>query len=520
MKFKIAVIGLISVLIMLGYGQNLLQNPGFEAWTGGAPDHWLKDDSVALFQEDAIVHSGNFSAKDSFFSTEAARAELFQGLYAQPNALYRLSFWVYDNDPAGRARAGVQWFGAGSFISSYWPNTYTVDQPSWQLWTYDLPVSPSNADSVVFSIRGYDVGTPWTSAIFYVDDAYFGPPSTQPPTILRAWHAPINPGAGVAVGVYAYVVDNGTIEHDTLFYGVNGLSAPAAVSHTSAANDTFYYQIPGQSAGDTVFYYLKFIDDENVVTVSDTHAYYVGVINVRINEIYYDTPGGDSLCFIEIYGPGGTSLDGYSLVGVNGNGGADYATIGLSGHTIPGDGFFVVGDYSTVSNVDLVDSLANLQNGPDNLELRFHGITIDAVGYGTLDGWAFTGEWLPAVDVSEGRSLGRYPDGNDTDNNSVDFHDYETPTPGTANPAVGIAGQELVKDTPVFAGFVNPVRSGIRLNSLVSDQGWYPLTVYNVLGRSVVQFSGPEQRAVLPAGVYFLKLNRVVDQCVKLVVID
>ncbi len=516
---KTKVIGSIFILAMLASGQNLLQNPGFETWAGGVPDSWQHDDSVDLFQEDVIVHSGTFSAKDSFFSTTAGNAELYQGLYAQPNTLYRISFWVYDNDPAGRARAGVQWFGSGSYISSEWPNVYTVDQASWQLWTYDLAVSPSNADSVLVSIRGYDVGTPWTSAIFYVDDAYFGPPATQPPTILRTWHTPVNPGTSVSVDVYANAVDNGTIDHDTLFYGVNSIASPITLMHTYAANDTFRYQIPGQSTGDTVFYYMKFVDNEGHSSTSNTHAYYVGGPHVRINEVYYDTPGGDSLCFAEIHGPSGTNLNGYTLVGVNGNGGADYATIDLAGYTIPGDGFFVIGDAAGVANVDLVDSVANLQNGPDNVELRYHGVTIDAVGYGTLDGWVFTGEWLPTVDVSEGHSIGRYPDGDDTDNNSVDFLDYDTPTPGTANP-VGIVEQDIVSVPVSLPVFVNPVRSGIGLNTLVRERSYYPLTVYNIIGQRVLRVETIESRASLGAGVYFMRLSGASDRCVKLVVVD
>ena len=355
---KIKIIVLLAIPFALSISQNLLQNPGFESWVANMPEHWSKSDSVELFQEDVIVHSGNFSVKDSFWSTTAGDAELYQGMYAQPNTIYRISFWAYDNDPAGRARAGVQWFSNGGYVSNEWPFLYTEDSTDWQLWTYDLAPSPSNADSVRFVIRGYDVGTPWVSAIFYVDDAYCGPPSTQPPTILRSWHTPTNPGASTLSEVYVYALDNGTIDFDTLFYGVNSLGAPATLTHVSVTNDTFYYEIPGQNTGDTVFYYVKLVDNDGLSAVSDTGAYYVGAMNISINELYYDTPGADSGCFTEIYGPGMMSLDGFTLVGVNGNGGADYATIDLTGHTIPSDGFFVVGDNPDVPNVDLADSLA------------------------------------------------------------------------------------------------------------------------------------------------------------------
>lgn len=516
---RIRILCLLVMILASGSTQNLLQNPGFETWIGNMPEHWSRTDSAVLFQEDVIVHSGNFSARDSFFSTNANQAELFQGMYAQPNTLYRISFWVLDNDPAGRTRAGVQWFSGGAYVSSEWPNLYTVDSPNWQLWTYDLAVSPSNADSVRFCIRGYDVGTPWTYAIFYVDDAYFGPPATQPPTILRVWHFPTNPGSGIAVDVYGYVVDNGTVEHDTLFYGVNNLQSPLAMTHASVSNDTFQYQIPGQTTGDTVFYYIKYVDDEGLSAVSDTHAYYTGVIDMFINEFYYDTPGTDSGCFIEIFGSANTSLDGISLVGVNGNGGVDYATIDLTGHMIPGDGFFVVGEFSTVPNVDLVDSVVDFQNGPDNIELRYHGITTDAVGYGALNGWVFTGEWLPALDVEPGHSLGRYPDGADTDNNSVDFNDYEFPSPGTANPSVGIHENTLTLSQISMPVIANPVRSGVSYQIVISDAEYYPLTIYNAMGRKLQEISEPDHRLALPTGVYFIEFSNIKGCCAKMVVV-
>jgi hypothetical protein len=516
---KTSVVFLIVVLAVCGYAQNLLQNPGFETWAGTIPEHWEKDDSVELFQEDVIVHSGNFSVKDSFFSTNGGRAEMYQGIYIQPNTLYRIAFWAYDNDPAGRARAGVQWFEDTIYAGNEWPNFYTYDSAGWQLWEADLAPSPSNADSVRFIIRGYD-DPPWVGgAAIYIDDTYFGPPATQPPTVLRHWHTPTNPGASVSSEIYAYVIDNGTIDYDTLFYGVNDLNSPITLSHVSVTNDTFYYQIPGQTSGDTVFYYLKFVDDDGLIDISDTNAYIVGEFNVYINEIYYDTPGADSGCFTEIFGSGMTSLDGYTLVGVNGNGGVDYAVIDLTGQTIPGDGFFVIGDNSAVPNVDLVDTLANFQNAPDNLELRYNGIAIDAVGYGELNGWVFTGEWLPAPDVDFGHSLGRYPDGQDTDNNAVDFNDYDTLTPGTANPGVGIDENKITYGLLPMPVFASHLRSGVQFAYMTTNQAYYPLVVYNSLGQKVIEATQPGKTLILPVGVYFIRFNKTSGGSAKIVVV-
>lgn len=497
------------------FAQNLLQNPGFETWTSGMPDYWQKDDSIYIFQEDVIVHSGNLSVKDSLITQTQTSADFSQGYFAvQPNIQYNFSIWIYDNDPAGRVRQGIYWYPSGSS----WGTDYSVDSTEWQQLIFTV-TSPSDAESALVVIRAYDVATQWDGdAIFYIDDAVFEAPSTQPPVIIRTWHTPTNPGAGVLIDVYAYVTDDGTITADTLFYGINGLSSPIAMSHTSVTDDTFKFQIPAQNQGDTIFYYLRFIDDDGLDAISDTHTFFVGEIGVYINEVLYDTEGGDSACYIELYGTGGLNLDGFSLVGVNGYNGSEYVDIDLSGCSIPADGFFVIGQDSTVSNHDLVTSDADLQNGPDNLELRFNSITIDALGYGTLDGWVFTGEWLPASDVPYNHCLGRYPDGYDTDDNSADFHDYTVYTPGEPNPPVGISEEKSNVCPP--CRFTNPLSASITFISLVSEQRFYPITVYNILGQRVKKVSAPGARLALEPGVYFLKLNKTADGSIKIIVIE
>ncbi|MBN2620362.1 hypothetical protein JXB22_04650, partial [candidate division WOR-3 bacterium] len=454
---------LIVCLCSAAFAQNLLLNPGFEAWVAGSPEYWIGDDSIVLYQEDVIAHGGNFSVRESLFTQTQASADLSQGNFSvQPNMQYAYTVWVYDNDPAGRVRQGIYWYPSGSA----WSADYSADSTGWQYLSYTV-TSPSDAESAFVMVRAYDISAQWDGdAIFFIDDAGFSAPSTQPPVIVRVWHTPINPPASIDVDVYGHVTDDGSIDWDTLYYGINGLGSPVPLMHVSIVNDTFMYTIPGQIAGDTVFYYAVFVDNDGLSTGSDTHALFIGDIDLAINEVLYDTPGTDSACFIELYGSsGGMSLDNYSLVGVNGYDGSEYVVIDLSGFSLPGDGFFVVAQDSGVANHDLMSSTADLQNGPDNIELRMNNITIDALGYGAIDGWVFTGEWLPAPDVDYDHSLGRYPDGDDTDNNYVDFHDYTTHTPGEPNPYVSIA-EFATPAVPVNAA-VNPVRAGIRFSMLI-----------------------------------------------------
>ena len=193
-------------------------------------------------------------------------------------------------------------------------------------------------------------------------------------------------------------------------------------------------------------------------------------------------------------------------------------TVDLTGYTIPNDGFFVIAQDSGVNNYDLVTNNADMQNGPDNLELRLNDIMIDGLGYGTLNGWFFTGEWLPALDVEYDHCLGRYPDGQDTDNNSVDFHDYTTFSPGEPNPPVSVC--ENIISLVNIRVITNPVRSGVLFISLIEEPEAYPITVYNSLGQAITEVIIPRIPCNLPCGVYFLKTNYGPQyDCLKVVVV-
>ena len=181
-------------LILMASAQNLIQNPGFETWSGGTPEHWEKDDSIFIYPEDVIVHTGNFSARDSLITQTQTSADLYQGRFAvQENTQYIFTFWVYDNDSAGRVRHGINWYPSGS----NWSTGYSLDSTTWQEMSFTA-TSPSGTDSALAIIRAYDVAANWDGdAIFYIDDVSLAVPATQPPVINRVWHMPINPGSGI-----------------------------------------------------------------------------------------------------------------------------------------------------------------------------------------------------------------------------------------------------------------------------------------------------------------------------------
>jgi len=159
---------------------------------------------------------------------------------------------------------------------------------------------------------------------------------------------------------------------------------------------------------------------------------------VLVNEVYYNAPGDDAPhVFIELYGPAGTELTGLTLVGLNGSGGGEYDRLALVG-VIPPDGFFVIA-HTLASDAlqpvtDLLADFADLQNGPDSVQLRWGDAVVDAHGYGDDEEAVFNGEGSPADNVEPGLSLTRDAEHTDTDDNAADFSPSDTPTPGAGAP--------------------------------------------------------------------------------------
>jgi len=477
-------------------GDNLLVNPGFEFWTGDTADNWIYESGNTVFREDGIVQGGSFSLKDSLFTQTQASADLIsEPLKVSPGALCTLKVWVYDNDLAGRLRLSVFW-NSGDAV--YGP--YSDDSDEWQ--QLEIAVNaPFIADSGRLAIRAYDVAENWDGdAVFYIDDAEFITTTTPLPAFVkRIWHKPTHPSPTDEETLYSEIIDDGNITDDSLYYGINNLDSYLAISHSAIKGDTFLYSIPGQSSGDTIFYYLWLKDDNDSITVSDTNAYYVGNKGIIINEVCYDIPGSDTACFIELFGPSGASLDGIEVVGVNGLNGDDYENIDLTGFMIPSDGFFVIAQDSSVANADTITANVNLQNGPDNIELRFNGITIDALGYGNGE-FIFTGEGLPTPDIEDTNSLSRYPNGEDTDNNINDFM-VTFRSPGEETPA-GV--EEVCVDKPFYL-FFSPIMSGQRAEFVIDvrKSGNIDFSIFNVLGQKVFEF----KENFLNPGTYKIEWN-------------
>jgi predicted extracellular nuclease len=165
-----------------------------------------------------------------------------------------------------------------------------------------------------------------------------------------------------------------------------------------------------------------------------------------VNEVDYDQPGSDTAEFVELRNSGSSSVDltGYRLRFVNGANGSEYRNFVLSGTVAAGDYFVLCANGATVANCDqdVTPETDLIQNGaPDGLSLLdAGGAVVDSLSYeGEMAGLTEGAAGAPADTGAPGESVGRVPDGCDTDDNAADF-EVITASPGASNGGAACGG--------------------------------------------------------------------------------
>lgn len=164
---------LLTISFLFSFGiksQNLIDNSGFETWSNAQPTSWsTSGGAIALSKNTSNFHDGTSSCQVDFTSDE--NQNLISNSFAvTPGDSIYVSFYGYDNDPAGRARISVLYEGS---INVY--GDYTEDMDSWQMVTYN-DIVPEGATMATFQIRFYDVAANWDgSGQILIDQTSFVP---------------------------------------------------------------------------------------------------------------------------------------------------------------------------------------------------------------------------------------------------------------------------------------------------------------------------------------------------------
>lgn len=175
---------------------------------------------------------------------------------------------------------------------------------------------------------------------------------------------------------------------------------------------------------------------------------------VLINEIQYDPSGtDDGLEWIELCNNGSTSVDleGYELQSAGSSWSESY-TFG-AGSIAPGE-HVIVGFGGSTWTGTFDPALQNGGSATDGARLVDSASTVvDTVLYDDTNTAALVDDSGAAgtsfaADVSEGSSLGRYPDCTDTNESRVDFLQYTSPSAGAENaaPEIDTGGDDTAVD--------------------------------------------------------------------------
>ncbi len=315
--------------------------------------------------------------------------------------------------------------------------------------------------NTVEDVIGGAIGTPNTATFdgyTIVIPTVMMATATAATTVNVTFTRNIDMASVMANGSQFTIVDDATVPN-TLAVSAASVSG-MVVTLTTAA------QTPGTSYTVTV---LNTVTDTSgtPVGIPNTGTFMgftpsAGVDHLVINEVDYNQTGSpDASSFIEIYNPTANpiSLADFSITQLNGGtpGGPTAPEYGSrvalnSGGTtmLPAGAYLVIRNATvTVPGGTLTIDVSGdfLQNGPDGIALinTTTNTLVDALHYGggagitmgTIAGFAATVSLVEgtafATDDTNTGSLGRFPNGADTNMASVDWSLRTTPTPGATN---------------------------------------------------------------------------------------
>jgi hypothetical protein len=155
---------------------------------------------------------------------------------------------------------------------------------------------------------------------------------------------------------------------------------------------------------------------------------------VVINELKTDGATASDE-FVELYNPNSCAvpLSGWALKYESSSGAAGGAGyVFVAGDSIPAKGYFLIAASTFTGKKDatLVNGFAAGAGQVGLVDDK--SATVDGVAYGTVTGGSY-GEKQSATAPPSNKSIGRSPNGTDTNSNSADFKVLTSPSPGAAN---------------------------------------------------------------------------------------
>ena len=152
---------------------NLVQNPGFEDWTGDLAASWdnsYNTTKAGITKSTDIKHSGNNALKQV---SASSTSKIQQEVAITGGKTYRISYWFLDNDTKASTRMWSSWNSGSKVLddnkAELQQEAYSKENAEWQQVSLILK-APDTADKFRFEVRTYKQSASELGGFIYYDD--------------------------------------------------------------------------------------------------------------------------------------------------------------------------------------------------------------------------------------------------------------------------------------------------------------------------------------------------------------
>ncbi len=157
--------GLLLISVFPGFGQEILNNGGFESGDSGWTHYTSGDDSSVSVVSEAVFQGGSAVRLSIGEGVENETAAVYQPVSVEPGSHLRFSYAIKTDSVEFWSFAFFQWLDAdGNMVleNSFYPSSDTTD---WRVYDSRVTVPPDVHGLIVFLILTGQGGTAWFDSI-------------------------------------------------------------------------------------------------------------------------------------------------------------------------------------------------------------------------------------------------------------------------------------------------------------------------------------------------------------------
>ena len=251
MKKIFTILGITAVAAVSA--QNLMPNPGFEAWTGTAPDGWYVTGTTIVQGTGANAHSGTFAVGITAPASASGNRTISPttDIPVDLTKTYVFSGWYLDNTPNAKFKYWNQFRNtADTGGNAMQAADFSVDSPEWKFFTAEA--MPNAAATVARpGLRVYGESATNNGGVIYVDDVLFADKSTMAVTDVKSFDKAVKMNTIVGNELRVMLPERATVNiysAEGRLVSSNRVSNGEAINTSSMAKGTYIVTVDNGSA--------------------------------------------------------------------------------------------------------------------------------------------------------------------------------------------------------------------------------------------------------------------------------